>query len=59
MLALCESRCMRFSCAFFQVSAESEGLPLNVQVSTKPFDDETCLRIMADLEAELRGSASS
>lgn len=28
----------------------SEGLPMGVQVMSKPFDDELCLRIMKDLE---------
>ena len=33
--------------------AGSVGMPAGVQLSTLPFEDELCLRIMADLEKEL------
>ena len=31
----------------------SQGLPINVQVFGRPFDDELVLRVMKEIEAEL------
>ena len=42
---------------FSQSVQGAEGLPLNVQISTPPYDDETCLRIMKDLENELKNQS--
>lgn len=32
------------------VCASAEGLPVCVQIAARPFDDELCLRVMADVE---------
>ena len=31
----------------------AEGLPVNVQIATLPYEDELCLRLMEELEAAL------
>ena len=44
---------------FVQAMQGIEGLPINVQVVTLPWQEELCLRIMKDIETGIKSKSAN